>query len=564
MSGRGKGGKGLGKGGAKRHRKVLRDNIQGVTKPAIRRLARRGGVKRISGLIYEETRGVLKVFLESILRDCVTYTEHARRKTVTAMDVVYGLKRQGRTLYGYGGPHANEGFGSKGITRRRRGAEPEMTPIQKVLYTLNNKMDWKQCNDFCITKDSSILNQYSLVKISHEHEDIQDIVDKTFHKFLKIDHKKLRYVDIYHSGKGVKKFMEQTAIGTGKTLYQIAMEEAINDEEDVNLILDENEKKKLLKLNEKFSFPLININDQRNHVLKDLHDKAVMKINQTFKDNFFNKSAPSLFKTQAWKKNKQKEKKNTRPTILSISTYFKRKGELTGHKICAFVPADANQNILLYDPNNVFENYVDIKDFNKFLANFTNYRHNNFQTYDDRRFIFLQIPCFLHKKNTQKMFNQGVPPCYNEKISEAEQNNNSLRGQCFAMTNFISALMAAYYLQDQYSLSDKIKESIESLALTNSESFFNESQTFAGCAAVFALKHLNKFAKKYKYFAGINRDTLDSAFTTHYEYLPSFGNGFFQGYSDEDYDSSSLSMTEQKKKSQCLVYGRFEIKSQPW
>jgi histone H4 len=156
MSGRGKGGKGLGKGGAKRHRKVLRDNIQGITvragsplsalagpactvahrkgklqspvstkpdcdellliplsplpclpvalqKPAIRRLARRGGVKRISGLIYEETRGVLKVFLENVVRDAVTYTEHARRKTVTALDVVYALKRQGRTLYGFGG-----------------------------------------------------------------------------------------------------------------------------------------------------------------------------------------------------------------------------------------------------------------------------------------------------------------------------------------------------------------------------------------------------------------------------------------------------------------------------
>jgi histone H4 len=92
MSGRGKGGKGLGKGGAKRHRKVLRDNIQGITKPAIRRLARRGGVKRISGLIYEETRGVLKVFLENVIRDSVTYTEHARRKTVTAMDVVYAVR----------------------------------------------------------------------------------------------------------------------------------------------------------------------------------------------------------------------------------------------------------------------------------------------------------------------------------------------------------------------------------------------------------------------------------------------------------------------------------------
>ena len=103
MSGRGKGGKGLGKGGAKRHRKILRDNIQGITKPAIRRLARRGGVKRISGLIYEETRGVLKVFLENVIRDAVTYTEHAKRKTVTALDVVYALKRQGRTLYGFGG-----------------------------------------------------------------------------------------------------------------------------------------------------------------------------------------------------------------------------------------------------------------------------------------------------------------------------------------------------------------------------------------------------------------------------------------------------------------------------
>ncbi|BGP25869.1 MFS transporter [Rhodotorula toruloides] len=102
VSGRGKGGKGLGKGGAKRHRKILRDNIQGITKPAIRRLARRGGVKRISGLIYEETRGVLKIFLENIIRDSVTYTEHAKRKTVTSLDVVYALKRAGKTLYGFG------------------------------------------------------------------------------------------------------------------------------------------------------------------------------------------------------------------------------------------------------------------------------------------------------------------------------------------------------------------------------------------------------------------------------------------------------------------------------
>ena len=103
MAGRGKGCKRLGKEGAKRHRKVLRDNIQGITKPAIRRLARRGGVKRIFGLIYEETRNVLKIFLENVIRDAIQYTEHRNRKTVTDMDVVYGLKRQGRTIYGFGG-----------------------------------------------------------------------------------------------------------------------------------------------------------------------------------------------------------------------------------------------------------------------------------------------------------------------------------------------------------------------------------------------------------------------------------------------------------------------------
>nr|XP_058141104.1 uncharacterized protein LOC101446585 [Dasypus novemcinctus] len=144
MSGRGKGGKGLGKGGAKRHRKVLRDNIQGITKPAIRRLARRGGVKRISGLIYEETRGVLKVFLENVIRDAVTYTEHAKRKTVTAMDVVYALKRQGRTLYGFGGSplpgkslsmsgrgKGGKGLGKGGAKRHRKVLRDNIQGITK-------------------------------------------------------------------------------------------------------------------------------------------------------------------------------------------------------------------------------------------------------------------------------------------------------------------------------------------------------------------------------------------------------------------------------------------------
>ena len=59
----------------------------------IRRLARRGGVKRISVSIYDDVRGALKSHLESILRDCVMYVDHANRRTVTVVDVIFALKR---------------------------------------------------------------------------------------------------------------------------------------------------------------------------------------------------------------------------------------------------------------------------------------------------------------------------------------------------------------------------------------------------------------------------------------------------------------------------------------
>ena len=95
-------GKGYGKSGAKRFKKTQPDVIVGITKPAIRRLARRGGVKRLSAQIYDDSRNILKVFLDKLLNDVITYTEHAKRKTVMAMDVVYALKRQGKQIYGYG------------------------------------------------------------------------------------------------------------------------------------------------------------------------------------------------------------------------------------------------------------------------------------------------------------------------------------------------------------------------------------------------------------------------------------------------------------------------------
>jgi histone H4 len=57
QAGKGKGGKVAGKTGGKRHTKRLTKPVsEGITKPAIRRLARIGGVKIISSFIYDDSK----------------------------------------------------------------------------------------------------------------------------------------------------------------------------------------------------------------------------------------------------------------------------------------------------------------------------------------------------------------------------------------------------------------------------------------------------------------------------------------------------------------------------
>jgi histone H4 len=97
---------GKGKGKAilpKRHSKSKgqRDSFLGVTKPAIRRLARRAEIKRINGAVYGETQNALKRFYEVTLKDAATLAILSKRQTVMVSDVLYALQRSGRTLYGY-------------------------------------------------------------------------------------------------------------------------------------------------------------------------------------------------------------------------------------------------------------------------------------------------------------------------------------------------------------------------------------------------------------------------------------------------------------------------------
>ena len=86
---------GSGRNGMKRFKRPALDGSSALSRPALRRLARRAGVKRINAGIYDEAPTAMRSWLGKIIRDAVTLTEHSRRFTVTINDVLMALKRNG-------------------------------------------------------------------------------------------------------------------------------------------------------------------------------------------------------------------------------------------------------------------------------------------------------------------------------------------------------------------------------------------------------------------------------------------------------------------------------------
>ena len=88
------------KGGSKRHKGVFRDSLKGISKPALRRLARRGGVKRVSAAVYDEVRKTVREFVESVVYYALVYKGTRGRNTVGIKDVIFALNRRGNALVG--------------------------------------------------------------------------------------------------------------------------------------------------------------------------------------------------------------------------------------------------------------------------------------------------------------------------------------------------------------------------------------------------------------------------------------------------------------------------------
>ena len=84
-----------------RCKKVLRDNLQGITRAAIKRLMYRAGGMRMSGLMYDEVRATIRSFLVAILQDSISLCELHRKRALSAEHVIEALRLNGINLYGY-------------------------------------------------------------------------------------------------------------------------------------------------------------------------------------------------------------------------------------------------------------------------------------------------------------------------------------------------------------------------------------------------------------------------------------------------------------------------------
>jgi len=91
------------KNAAKRHVKHPKttDVMLQITKPAIKRVAQRAGVKRLRGVVYDDARDMLEVFLTKLVRDARLYTRSRGRITTNCADVLCALENNNCSTYSY-------------------------------------------------------------------------------------------------------------------------------------------------------------------------------------------------------------------------------------------------------------------------------------------------------------------------------------------------------------------------------------------------------------------------------------------------------------------------------
>lgn len=83
--------------GIQRRRKLEKEAV--INRPAIKRLCRRAGTKRLTREFLENVREEINDYLKRLVRDSIIYCNHFDRQTIMSRDVQYSLQRGGERLY---------------------------------------------------------------------------------------------------------------------------------------------------------------------------------------------------------------------------------------------------------------------------------------------------------------------------------------------------------------------------------------------------------------------------------------------------------------------------------
>jgi histone H4 len=106
MSSRGKKSTAGAKGVDKKPKRAIKarvgisDLLEGITKPSLRKLARRAGIKRISSTFYPAGRNLLNHNLTELLYNAITFAGCADRKTIQRDDILNAALTLKRVLVG--------------------------------------------------------------------------------------------------------------------------------------------------------------------------------------------------------------------------------------------------------------------------------------------------------------------------------------------------------------------------------------------------------------------------------------------------------------------------------
>ncbi|PPR06951.1 hypothetical protein CVT24_011014 [Panaeolus cyanescens] len=82
-------------------RPILKPALSEIKNPSVRRVARKGGVKRMDSTVSSKAKDAMRAYLHAVVHDAVIYTENGKRKTLTALDVQRALRRSQDGLYGF-------------------------------------------------------------------------------------------------------------------------------------------------------------------------------------------------------------------------------------------------------------------------------------------------------------------------------------------------------------------------------------------------------------------------------------------------------------------------------